>query len=131
MRLDEALKERDPAPGERSGNRFAMGSWGQSGDLSTWSGPAVAEIAFAARAAELQLLASRPPANSDAVRELLALQASDWAFMVSRGLASPYALERAAGHRKAIEGMLAGEPIEAGALRNLGVYADPALALAP
>jgi 1,4-alpha-glucan branching enzyme len=131
MRLDEALKERDPAPGERGANRFAMGSWGQSGDLSTWSGPAVAEIAFAARAAELQLLAARPPANSDAVRELLALQASDWAFMVSRGLASPYALERAAGHRKAIEGMLAGEPIEAGALRNLGVYADPALALAP
>jgi 1,4-alpha-glucan branching enzyme len=131
MRLDEALQEREPAPAERSANRFPMGSWGHCGDLSTWSGPAVAEIAFAARAAELQLLAARPPANSDAVRELLALQASDWAFMVSRGLASPYALERAAGHRKAIERTLAGEPTEPAALRNLGVYADGALALAP
>ncbi len=46
-------------------------------------GPAVAEMAFAARAAELR--AAAPPvarASAAAVRELLALQASDWPFMV-------------------------------------------------
>src|SRR5262249_31935477 len=112
MRLDDVLEEREPPAGERSPRDFPMGSWGHGGDLSTWSGPAVAEIAFVARAAELRLLASRPPPNSEAVRELLALQASDWAFMISRGLAAPYALERAAGHRRALERTLAGEPIE-------------------
>ena len=38
--------------------------------------------------------ARRPPRGRAAVRELLALQASDWAFMVARGLAVPYARER-------------------------------------
>ncbi len=36
-----------------------MSSWGEDGDLSTWSGPAVAELAFATRAAELQVRAPR------------------------------------------------------------------------
>jgi 1,4-alpha-glucan branching enzyme len=130
MRLDDALAACEPAPPKASTRRWPAASWGEGRDLSTWSGPAVANIAFAARAAELQLLAGHPPANSDAVRELLALQASDWAFMISRGLATPYALERAAGHRRALERTLAGEPIEPGTLRNLAVYADPALALA-
>ena len=45
---------------------------------------------------------SRPGrrAGARALRELLALQASDWAFMVSRDLAGPYPRERAAGHRR-------------------------------
>jgi 1,4-alpha-glucan branching enzyme len=131
MRLDDALEGREPAPFEPCANRRLNGSWGQGGDLSTWSGPAVAEMTFGARAAELQLLARRRPASSDAVRELLALQASDWAFMVSRRLATPYALERAAAHRRALERALGGEQAEPGALRNLAVYADPALLLAP
>ena len=40
---------------------------------------------------------SRParPAGPRALRELLALQASDWAFLVTRELAGPYARERA------------------------------------
>jgi 1,4-alpha-glucan branching enzyme len=66
-----------------------------------------------------------------AVRELLALQASDWAFMVSRGIATPYALERAEGHRQALERALAGEHAEPEGLRNLAVYADPGLVLSP
>ena len=50
-----------------------------------------------------------------AVRELLALQASDWPFMVSRGLAVPYARERFEGHRRAL----------ARALRDRAEQADP------
>jgi 1,4-alpha-glucan branching enzyme len=65
------------------------------------------------------------------VRELLALQASDWAFMVSRGIATPYALERAGGHRQALERSLSGEDGEPEGPRNLAVYADPAVVLSP
>jgi 1,4-alpha-glucan branching enzyme len=130
MRLDDALQICEPAPLEAGTVAAQKGSWGHGGDLSTWSGPAAAELAFAARAAELQLLAARAPASSAAVRELLALQASDWAFMVSRGIAAPYALERAGGHRQALERALT-EDAEPEGLRNLAVYADPALVLSP
>ena len=109
-------------------------SWGQGGDLSTWSGPAVAEIAFAARAAELATLtaATEGRAGPAAVRELLALQASDWAFMISRGLAVPYAHERFDGHRAALDRALADGPeASVDGLRGLASYADPATLLAP
>ena len=39
-----------------------------------------------------------------AVRELLALQASDWAFLETRRLAGPYALERSEGHLRGAGG---------------------------
>ncbi len=64
LRLDDALERVEPAPWRDvvprrvgAGMRAAS-SWGKDGDLSTWSGPAVAEIAFAARAAELDVLAA-------------------------------------------------------------------------
>ena len=128
VRLDDALERLEPAPlggGEAS-------SWGKDGDLSTWSGPQVAGLAFATRAAELRVVAAGPAAGLAAVRELLALQASDWPFMLSRGLAVPYARERFEGHREALalalaEGPAAGEE----GLRNLAVYADPAALLVP
>ena len=107
-------------------------TWGQDGDLSTWSGPAVADIAFALRAAELEVVRAGPRAGETAVRELLALQSSDWAFMVSRGLAVPYARERFAAHRMGVERALAAGPdADANALRNLAVNADRAALLAP
>ncbi len=107
-------------------------SWGQDGDLSTWSGPKVAELAFATRTAELQVAAAGGDAGAAAVRQLLALQASDWTFMISRGLAVPYARERFEGHRRALERALAEGPgaSEEG-LRNLAAYADPAALLMP
>jgi 1,4-alpha-glucan branching enzyme len=73
-------------------------SWGDGGDLRTWSGLGAAELAWQARAAELSVLArgSRPPDR--VLRELLALQASDWAFLHSRGLAGDYPRQRADGH---------------------------------
>jgi D-serine deaminase-like pyridoxal phosphate-dependent protein len=51
--------------------------------------------------------------------------------MVSRGIATPYALERAGAHRQALERALAGEDAESEGLRNLAVYADPGLVLSP
>lgn len=109
-------------------------SWGRGGDLSTWSGPAVAEMAFATRAAELQIVAAaiQGRVGGAAVRELLALQASDWAFMITRGLAIPYARERFGGHRAALTRALAvGPDASTEGLQGLASYADPAALLAP
>ena len=89
-------------------------------------------MAFATRAAELQTLAAGREAGAAALRELLALQASDWAFMVSRGLAVPYARERFANHCAEFQQALAGGPDgDLSALRNLAVHADPLALLAP
>jgi len=119
LRLDDALERLEPVPaGEWRGGpsraegagfaRESASSWGAQGDLSTWSGPAVAEEAFALRAAELELTAAGPRPSSAALRELLALQSSDWAFMLTRGIAAPYARERLEGHRAALAAAPAG-----------------------
>ena len=135
VRLDDDAPERfEPAPAGDDLGWAAVSSWGQDGDLSTWSGPAVAEPAFAMRAAELKTLAAAIAgrAGPAAVRELLALQASDWAFMISRGLAVPYARERFDRHRAALTRALAdGSEASVEGLRELAVYADPAALLAP
>jgi 1,4-alpha-glucan branching enzyme len=136
VRLDDALERLEPASldaaeieGEGGGE---ASSWGKDGDLSTWSGPRVAELAFATRAAELEVVAAGPAAGPAAVRELLALQASDWPFMLSRGLAVPYARERFEGHRQALERALSeGPQASEEGLRNLAVHADPVALLAP
>jgi 1,4-alpha-glucan branching enzyme len=134
VRLDDALERLEPVALERPGRRrgepihgdedWRASSWGRHGDLSTWSGPAVAEIAFTARAAELEVLAAGSRAGTAAVRELLALQASDWAFMISRGGAAPYGRERFEGHRQALVRALAGD--QDSGPRNLAAYADRA-----
>jgi 1,4-alpha-glucan branching enzyme len=161
VRLDDALERLEPAPLDGTampggdlrpvsdgplggdlpmGNDLPMGgdverepsSWGKDGDLSTWSGPQVAELAFTTRAAELEVVAAGASAGPAAVRELLALQASDWTFMLSRGLAVPYARERFEGHRGALERALAeGPEASEEGLRNLAVHVDPAALLAP
>jgi len=130
VRLDEALQRHEPAP--LAAEELPPSSWGTRGDLSTWSGPAVAEVAFAARAAELELIAAPQRAGAAAARELLALQASDWTFMLARGLAAPYAQERFERHRRAFaEALAAGASAPTQALRNLAVDADLSYALAP
>ena len=75
-------------------------------DLATWSAPAVAELAWSARAAELRVLTAGAEAGPRALRELLALQASDWAFMVTRGLAGDYPRRRARDHAQALDAAL-------------------------
>ncbi len=129
-RLDDALERHPPAPLPPDAAAWRPCSWGAGGDLSTWSGPPVSDIAFATRAAELQVLRAGPRAGEAAVRELLALQSSDWAFMVSRGLAVPYARERLATHRAGLERALAAGPADPCALRNLAVHAGPRMPIA-
>jgi 1,4-alpha-glucan branching enzyme len=130
-RLDDALEAREPVQIE-DGEQWRPSSWGQDGDLSTWSCPAVAEMAFAARRAELDVLAAGERAGSSAARGLLALQASDWPFLVSRDLAVDYAGRRFEGHRQALAEMLrAGAQAEASGLRNISPHADPAGLRAP
>ncbi len=134
VRLDDALERFDPAPVTEAPVVGEASSWGQNGDLSTWSGPAVAELAFSTRAGELETLAAATigTAGPAAVRELLALQASDWAFMISRGLAVPYAHERFEGHRAALSRALEDGPgASEDGLRELAVHADPSMLLVP
>jgi 1,4-alpha-glucan branching enzyme len=126
--LDEAVLDAEPAPIQGHAD-WGPSSWGEGGDLSTWSGPAVAEMAFAARAGELEVLRAAP-AGREAIRAMLALQASDWAFMVTRGISVPYAHERHDGHREMLARALAGEAVGPG-LRNIAVDADPIEFTAP
>jgi 1,4-alpha-glucan branching enzyme len=124
VRLDDALERFEPAPVASVGGwgEDEVTTWGHDGNLSTWSSPAVADIAFATRAAELRVLAAGPHAGAAAVRELLALQSSDWAFMVARGLAVPYARERFAGHLQGLDDALGeGAVASVERLRNLAI----------
>jgi 1,4-alpha-glucan branching enzyme len=124
VHLDDALDETTPAP-----DALPVTTWGTGRDLSTWSGPVVADLAFAARAAELRVVAKGGSAGTRALRELLALQASDWAFLAARESAGPYARERHAGHRSQLEAALAeggDDPV-----RNLAPNVTHAPLLAP
>jgi 1,4-alpha-glucan branching enzyme len=90
-------------------------------------------MAWIARAAELNALARGRRPGDRALRELLALQSSDWAFLASRELAGDYPRERARGHAEALARALDpaghggpapaegidGEPAIEAALRNL------------
>ena len=116
-RLDDALARREPTILD---DPLPTTTWGTPRDLSTWDGPAVADFAWRARAAELRVAAARGAANGRALRELLALQSSDWAFMVTRGLAGDYPRQRAAGHAAELDRAL-GAPIGSAQaeLRNL------------
>jgi 1,4-alpha-glucan branching enzyme len=94
-----------------------VSTWGEGGDLRTWSGPQIADLAWLARTAELAVLARGTRPSDRALRELLALQSSDWAFLATRELAAQYPRERARAHAAALEEALGSgsEP----ALRNL------------
>jgi 1,4-alpha-glucan branching enzyme len=111
-------------------------TWGTSKDLSTWDAPEVAELGFAARRAELRTVAAAAGGHAPrtalerAARELLALQASDWAFMVARDLASDYPRRRVAEHEAAHAQALAGAGGEP-RLRNLAPGLELASILAP
>jgi 1,4-alpha-glucan branching enzyme len=121
--LDDALTRHEPAPAPAD---LPVTSWGTPRDLTTWSAPPVADMAWSARDAELRAVAAGARLDARAVRELLALQSSDWTFLVSRDLAEPYGRERAAGHRAAFDAALARPGAAAPALRNLAPDASAA-----
>ncbi len=115
--LDDALDRYEPAPAPPEA--LGVSSWGEGEDLRTWSGPAVADIAWQLRTAELNTLAVGARPSDRALRELLALQASDWAFLATRGTAGEYPRERSAGHADALADALAGDATLEPRLRNL------------
>jgi 1,4-alpha-glucan branching enzyme len=116
-RLDDALDRHEPVPAPPN---LGVTSWGHGGDLRTWSGPQVADVAWRARLAELRVAAAPGRPSRRALRELLALQASDWAFLHTRASAGDYPLQRVAAHHAALERALAGEADAADpALRGL------------
>ena len=135
--VSEGLERVEPVERE-----LAASSWGEQKDLRTWDSPKVAELAFTLRAAELRTVAAAAGAGSEpapalerAARELLALQASDWAFQVTRELASDYPLERVAAHAAALDGALGAltdsAPVPEPALRNLAPDVELATLAAP
>jgi 1,4-alpha-glucan branching enzyme len=126
--LDRALAEHEP-----EGRRLRPASWGEGKDLSTWDSRPVADLAWAARRLELRLLRALAAGELDgsaamrAARELLAVQASDWAFLDKRGQAGDYAFQRALHHSRSLL-----EAIDSGAspdprMRNLA----PDMSIAP
>ena len=130
--LPDALARIEPV--ERP---LAPSTWGRPRDLSTWDSPRVAEIAFTARRAELRTVAAvsatreRGAALERAVRELLALQASDWAFQITHELAADYPMERVSSHSRELDAALAAltdsGAVSQAAVRNLA----PEVELAP
>jgi 1,4-alpha-glucan branching enzyme len=128
VHLDDALADCDPAPAGDAGERVT--TWGTPRDLSTWSGPRVADLAWTARAAELDVLAAGSAVGDRAVRELLALQSSDWAFLASAQTAGEYPRERFLGHARELRAALADPGIEP-ALRNLAPRLARAALLEP
>ncbi len=114
--LDDALERHEPAPAPP---RIGAVSWGDGGDLRTWSAPAVGDLAWLARRAELRAVALGRRPCGRALRELLALQSSDWAFLATRRLCGDYPRQRAQSHAEAFARAM--EPsCELGAeLRNL------------
>ncbi len=126
--LSEAL---GPHPPEA--RSLGRSSWGEGKDLRTWDSPAVADLTWAARRLELRLVAQLcghglgEHAARRAARELLALQASDWAFLDGRRQAGDYPFQRATAHAEAmLEAIHCGQEPEP-RLRNLA----PDLSLAP
>jgi 1,4-alpha-glucan branching enzyme len=84
----------------RTAPALPVTTWGTPRTLATWSGPPARGIAWRARAAELRTLAGDPSARE--LRELLALQSSDWAFLVTNGTAGEYPMQRFEGHLAAL-----------------------------
>jgi 1,4-alpha-glucan branching enzyme len=128
VHLDDALVDCDPMPAGALAEHVT--TWGTPRDLSTWSGPQVADMAWATRAAELDVLGAGSAVGERAVRELLALQSSDWAFLVSRDTAGPYPRERFDSHAAALRAALA-DPAAEPAVRNLAPHVTRAALLEP
>jgi 1,4-alpha-glucan branching enzyme len=127
LTVPQALAEHEPVERPLRGS-----TWGEEKDLRTWDSPAVADLAWGNRRSELRLLRAvsgglRGAPLERAARELLAAQASDWAFLDQRKQAGDYAYQRATDHAQAmLEAIDSGRATEP-RLRSLA----PDLSVAP
>lgn len=99
VNLEQAAREHGPSARQSD---LKASTWGEAKDFHTWDSPAVADLAWASRGLELRVgeaIGSLPREQAErAVRELLMVQSSDWAFLDHRGQAGDYPFERATGH---------------------------------
>jgi 1,4-alpha-glucan branching enzyme len=126
LTVPQALAEHEPVERE-----LVASTWGEGKDFATWDSPAVADLAWGARRLELRLLRAlsaglRGDGAERATRELLAAQASDWAFLDKRGQAGDYAYQRATDHARALL-----EAIDSGSATPRMRSLAPDLSLAP
>jgi 1,4-alpha-glucan branching enzyme len=133
LRASDALGAVEPVERELSAS-----TWGRPKDLTTWDSPRVADFAWTARDAELRTVREfaaaagngngHGPAFERAARELLALQASDWAFQVTHELAGDYPSRRVTAHAEALDAALAAltdsAPVPDPGVRNLAPDLD-------
>ncbi len=117
----ETLARHTPKAVDRS---LPASSWGEHGDLRTWSAPSVADLAWQLRRGELQtFLGGGHRPSLRALRELLALQSSDWTFLAYRDWAGDYPRQRASGHAAQLAWALNGETEEPH-VRNLAPHLE-------
>ena len=127
LTVPQALAEHEPV--ER---RLAASTWGEDKGFATWDSPPVSDLAWGARRLELRLLRAlseglRGDAARRAARELLAAQASDWAFLDKRGQAGDYAFQRATDHAGSMLEAIDSRSVTDPRMRSLA----PDLSLAP
>ena len=127
LTLPQALAEHEP-----ESRAMTESTWGEGKDLRTWDSPAVTDLAWASRRLELRLLREldgglESGAATRAARELLATQASDWAFLDSRGEAGEYAFGRVVDHARALLDALDSRAPSDPRMRNLA----PDISLTP
>ncbi len=101
LTVPEALVEHEPLR-----RPLRASTWGEEKDLRTWDSRPVEDLAWGARRLELRVARAlsaglRGAGAERAVRELLAAQASDWAFLDQRRQAGDYAFLRAISHSHA------------------------------
>ena len=132
--LSGALDSGEHEPEERE---LHASTWGENKDLRTWDSPAVADLAWGARRIELRVLREiasgrlRGDALLRAARELLAVQASDWAFLDYGRQAGDYPFGRLLGHSRALFEVLDSPDTAEPTLRNLAPDLSPAPLLEP
>ncbi|MBA2522957.1 MAG: DUF1957 domain-containing protein, partial [Solirubrobacterales bacterium] len=132
LTLSRALEEH---PAEQ--RQLKASTWGAGKDLRTWDSPAVADLTWAARRLELRLLreagggALKGESLMRAARELLAVQASDWAFLDYGRQTGDYPYERLLGHSRAAFDAIDSETPPEPTMRNLAPDLSPAPLLEP
>jgi 1,4-alpha-glucan branching enzyme len=128
LTLAEARSEHEP-----ESRPLAASTWGEGKDRRTWDSPAVADLAWGMRRAELRVLREASSgrlqgrALARAARELMALEASDWAFLDYGKRTGDYPFRRALGHSRALFEAIECAPSAEPTVRSLA----PDLTVAP